>query len=350
MSAVSVRGAHKSFGTTVVLDGVDLEVASGSVAAVLGPSGCGKTTLLRVIAGFERLHAGTVTVDGREVASAVTHVPPEQRRVGIVPQEGALFPHLSVAGNVGYGLGRDETHDRVEEVLELVGLGGLGARMPHELSGGQQQRVAVARALAPRPPVILLDEPFSALDSGLRAGLREDIRAALNADGATAIIVTHDQTEALSIADTVAVMRAGRIVQSAPPRVLYHHPVDLELAQFVGEALIIAGTMRDGVAHTRLGRLPTSGPGREGDVTVVVRPEQLRLEILRAGALPADGAAVGTVVGLTYHGHDALLRVQLEGQPVEEVSARVLSTEAHGRVGQRVAVRVTGSALTYCPV
>ena len=201
---------------------------SGSLAAVLGPSGCGKTTLLRIIAGFLRADAGTVTVGGRTLSGPGVHLPPERRRIGIVPQEGALFPHLSVARNISFGLtGLDRARSRrTEEMLGLVGLAGYGDRMPHELSGGQQQRIALARALAPEPQLVLLDEPFNALDSALRAGVRADVRAALRATGATAVLVTHDQQDAFT-ADLVAVVRDGRVAQCDTPQELYRHPADL---------------------------------------------------------------------------------------------------------------------------
>ena len=206
---LTLRAVAKAFGRTQALAGLDLSVSFGALVAVLGPSGCGKTTMLRCIAGFERIDSGEITLDGRLVAGGRVHVPAHRRRVAVVPQEGALFPHLSVGDNVAYGLDRTARRSgRVAEVLALVGLAGFEQRMPHELSGGQQQRVAVARALAPRPPLVLLDEPFSALDASLRIEVRADVREALRADNATAILVTHDQDEALSTADQVTVMRA----------------------------------------------------------------------------------------------------------------------------------------------
>src|SRR5690606_15057930 len=253
------------------------DVPAGALTAVLGPSGCGKTTLLRCVAGFERVDAGEIRVGTRLVAGPRLHAAPERRRVAVVPQEGALFPHLSVAGNVAYGLDRAARRSgRVEEVLALVGLAGYGDRMPHQLSGGQQQRVAVARALAPRPPLVLLDEPFSALDASLRAELRHDVRQALRADGATAVLVTHDQGEALSMADRVAVMRDGRIVQYGTPAEVYGQPVDAWVADFVGEAVLLPARADDAVAHTPLGPVACAGADR-GEVTVLIRPEQVRV-------------------------------------------------------------------------
>ena len=304
--ALRVRDVRKAFDAPV-LTGLDLDVPVGSLVALLGPSGCGKTTLLRLVAGFEPADGGSIEVDGRTVDGPGGSVPPERRRVGVVPQEGALFPHLSVAANVGFGLPRAERRGaRVEEVLELVGLAGLGARRPHELSGGQQQRVAVARALAPAPALVLLDEPFSALDAGLRANVRAEVRASLRAAGASAVLVTHDQQEALSIADVVAVMRDGRVVQAAEPWELYSRPADVGVATFIGEAVVLDGDGRGGRATTPLGTLVLETP-HEGPVVVVVRPEQLEVA-------PADLPAVDAlVVDRVFYGHDALLRLQLPG-------------------------------------
>ncbi len=309
MSELVVRGLEKGFGGPAVLRGLDLAVASGTLCAVLGPSGCGKTTLLRIVAGFETPDRGTVALDGRVVSLPGAAVPPERRRIGVVPQEGALFPHLTVAGNVGFGLPRSERRSgRVEAMLELVGLAGVGTRMPAELSGGQQQRVALARALAPKPALVLLDEPFSALDTGLRAALREDVRAALRAAGATAVLVTHDQQEALSVADTVAVLRDGVVVQVAAPHELYAAPRDLGVATFVGEAVILPATAREGRAETLLGALTLragAGPGPAvGEGQVVLRPEQLLLG-------PRGSGVPARVRGTTFYGHDALIELEV---------------------------------------
>ncbi len=312
MSELAVSGVRKSFGPTTVLDGVDLTVGEGELAAVLGPSGCGKTTLLRIVAGFERPDAGSVVIGGRTVAGPQHGLPPERRRVGIVPQEGALFPHLTVAANVGFGLRRRSGRAaRVADVLDLVGLDGYGQRMPHELSGGQQQRVALARALAPEPALVLLDEPFSALDTGLRAALRADVRSVLRAAGTTAVLVTHDQQEALSVADVVAVLHAGRILQEASPAELYAAPRDLAVAMFVGEAVVLDGAVRDGAADCALGRLPLRpGSAASGPGSVVIRPEQVLIG-------PAGSGIAARVVGRSYFGHDALVTLRLAGRDGE---------------------------------
>ncbi len=337
MSELVVRGVTKSFGDHPVLRGVDLTVPAGTLAAVLGPSGCGKTTLLRVVAGFENPDAGVVSIGGAVVAGSGRVLPPERRRVGIVPQEGALFPHLSVGANVGFGLPRGRRRGpRVDEMLELVGLAGFGGRMPHQLSGGQQQRVALARALAPDPELVLLDEPFSALDTGLRAAVREDVRAALRATGATAVLVTHDQQEALSMASLVAVLQGGRVVQAAAPTDLYAVPADLAVATFLGEAVVLPAVLNGSGARCALGVLPvrTGGGGapasKEG--SVLLRPEQV--------VLGPPGAGVSArVTGVQFFGHDALVRLALVGTDVPVV-ARTLGRQpvrADDEVGLTVA-------------
>ena len=334
----SFRGERRCDGITTVLHGVGLDVAPGALLAVLGPSGCGKTTLLRVIAGFERADAGRVEVAGRVVADDATHVAPERRRVGVVPQEQALFPHLDVAGNVGYGLAPTERRsgERVQQMLELAGLTGFDRRMPHELSGGQQQRVALARALAPGPSVVLLDEPFGGLDAALRVTIRGQVRAMLRATGATAVLVTHDQEEALSVADRVAVMRDGRVVQDGTPAEVYADPVDVGVATFVGEANILPGTADSRGVATALGRLRLRRPVAAGPVTVVVRPEQVTL---RPGV---SGAAV--VVDRLYFGHDAMLTLRFDDATT--VQARV-TRGGTLEPGQRADVSCREPVLAY---
>ena len=345
MSELVVRGLEKSFGSVRVLEELDLVVPAGRLAAVLGPSGCGKTTLLRIVAGFETADRGTVVLDGVQVAGPGMHLPPERRRVGVVPQEGALFPHLTVAGNVGFGLSRAQRRaGRIDELLGLVGLGGFGYRMPYELSGGQQQRIALARALAPEPALVLLDEPFSALDTGLRAAVREDVRSALRAAGATAVLVTHDQEEALSMADLVAVMWSGHIAQAAPPGELYAAPADLEVATFVGDAVVFDAVATATGADSPLGPLRLNDAAARGPGRVVVRPEQVIL-----GGAGAEGAVVGTVVATAFYGHDALVRlaVAVPGGTVP-VSARCQGMPPDLEIGRSVGVRVVGP-VTFFP-
>ena len=246
---VSVRDARKEFNRLAAVRNVSFELQQGQLMALLGPSGCGKTTTLRLIAGFERLDDGEIEIGGRIVAGKGLHLPPEKRRIGMVFQEYALFPHLSVDQNVRFGLHSypDDPQRRVAAVLELVGLSGFGPRMPHELSGGQQQRVALACALAPQPELVLLDEPFSNLDAGLRVRVRAEVRSILRQANATAIFVTHDQEEALSLVDTVAVMIDGTIRQAARPQALYRQPADRDVAAFLGDANFLPG-IAQGVA------------------------------------------------------------------------------------------------------
>jgi iron(III) transport system ATP-binding protein len=343
-ASLSVAGLSKAFGDSSVLARLDLEVPVGSLTAVLGPSGCGKTTLLRLLGGFEHADAGSIRLGERVLCDAATHLAPEHRAMGFVPQEGALFPHLDVAANVGFGLPRAQRRGRVEELLALVGLEGLQKRLPHQLSGGQQQRVALARALAPEPGLVLLDEPFDALDAGLRAQVRGEVREALRAAGATALLVTHDQEEALSLADTVAVMRGGRIVQAADPQTLYRDPVDAEVAVFVGEAVLLQGRLDGGHAETFLGRLPTRGADTaDGDwATLMLRPEQ----ILCREPMAAANGAHGRVLSTAFYGHDATARIALEGPDRREVVARAAG-HLLPQAGEEVAIAVEGTALAY---
>jgi iron(III) transport system ATP-binding protein len=311
---------------------------------VLGPSGCGKTTLLRLVAGFEQPDAGGVEIGGRVVVGPRAWTPPESRRCGMVFQESALFPHLDVAGNVGFGLPRRGRDERVAEMVALVGLAGLQRRMPHELSGGQQQRVALARALAPDPTLILLDEPFSNLDATLRAELRVEVREILRGAGATALLVTHDQAEALEISDRVAVMRAGRIEQVTTPDELYLRPANRFVARFVGEANLLAGEVRDGEVQTLAGRFPT-GNGAPADgsrAEVLLRPEQLQMLEVERLASPPRPETVLTVVRRVFHGsevHHVLLGA--EGLELEASTPSSATVE----LGTRVVVRARASGV-----
>lgn len=294
MSDVRISGLYKAFDGHTVLHGVDLTVRRGTLLALLGPSGSGKTTLLRVLCGFEHADAGTIEIDGRRVVANHLHVPSEQRRIGYVAQEGALFPHLSVADNITFGLpwAQRRARYRVAEMLELVGLpASFAARAPQQLSGGQQQRVALARALAPSPTLVMLDEPFSSLDAALRLETREAVAAALAASGATAVLVTHDQSEALSLGDEVAVLWRGQLLQTAPPERLYRQPATRELAAFIGEAVIVPGQARHGRVKCILGELPLIEAAIDGPVDVMVRPEQIRLRHAGHAPEPTDGTA-----------------------------------------------------------
>ena len=300
---ICTHGVTKRFGEVAAVHESDLCVERGEFVALLGPSGCGKTTLLRLIAGFERPDAGEIAIEDRPVAGPGTFVPPERRRVGMVFQDYALFPHLTVSENVGFGVRSGDRPARVVELLRLVGLAGYERRYPHELSGGEQQRVALARALAPRPSVVLLDEPWSNIDPLLRAAMREELAEILRAIEVTVLFVTHDREEAFSIADRIALMRGGRIVQSGAPEDIYFAPSDRWVAGFVGEGNFVRGKLDGGLVETLLGRFPVEKANGAREVEILVRPELLELR--------PDPAGSGEVVAREFRGHDVLYRVRL---------------------------------------
>jgi iron(III) transport system ATP-binding protein len=333
-----VDGLTKSFGRQRVLDDVSLTVPPRSITAVLGPSGCGKTTMLRILAGFESADGGRVALAGRELVGPRAWVAPQDRRIGLLPQEGALFPHLSVGGNVGFGLppGTDRA-TAIDRWLEIVGLAGTAGRRPEELSGGMQQRVALARALAADPALILLDEPFSSLDAALRMTVREEIAWVLRDAGTTAVLVTHDQAEALSLADTVVLLLGGRVEQIGPPAQLYHRPVSLAAAAFVGEIVELAGVAVGGQVTSALGRLPVRGTVADGPVTVALRPEQVSV------AASATGVPV-RVVEHRYYGPDTVIRARL-------ASGELVAIRTPGYAprppGDEIELAVSGDVLAY---
>lgn len=355
-AAVTVRSVTKAFGTHTVLAEVDLDVPAGSMTAVLGPSGSGKTTLLRILAGFEHPDAGTVTIGDQVASTASRQLNPAARRIGYVPQEGALFPHLNVAANIGFGLPRRQRQARVDELLKMTGLTDLAGRYPHQLSGGQQQRVALARALAPAPQVVLLDEPFSSLDAAMRAAVRRDVAGILEAAGTTSILVTHDQDEALSLADRVAIIHDGRVHQEGTPREVYTQPADATVAKFLGDANLIPGRLigRDEVGdtaniggdgavtvETALGRLaatPAAGAFATDtdEALVLVRPEQVKI-------VPGGDAAV---LSVDYYGHDALVTVGLGAGALERIVVRRTAGEVPSQ-GDRVNVSVSGPVVAW---
>lgn len=330
---VRLAGVHHDYGDAPVLHNVDLEVASGETMVLLGPSGCGKTTLLRIIAGLERATAGSVSIGDRRVTGPDAWVPPEGRRVGMVFQDWALFPHLTVGANVGYGLPRGERDGpRVRKALAMVGLADLVDRMPSTLSGGQQQRVALARALAPEPGVLLLDEPFSNLDTVLRVEVRTEVHRLLRELGITSIFVTHDQEEAFVLGERVAVMREGLVVQVATPRELYTAPADRGIAEFVGSGTILETQATGGMAESPIGPVPVGVD--TGPVDLLLRPEQLAIR---------DGANASVEL-VEYYGHDAMVFVS-----AGDLQLRVrCGPDFTVRRGDRVAVEFVGrEAVTF---
>jgi iron(III) transport system ATP-binding protein len=341
VTGLRVEGLTMSFGELRVLDGLDLTVDDG-ITAVLGPSGCGKTTLLRLVAGFLDPAGGTIEIGGRVVAGAGRRVPARSRKVGYVPQEGALFPHLDVAANIAFGLPRGlrgglRGGPRVEEMLSLVELpASVAGRYPHELSGGQQQRVALARALAPDPALVLLDEPFSSLDAGLREDTGRAVVRALHASDATALLVTHDQGEALSLADQVAVMSRGRFLQVSTPADIYLRPASPSVAGFMGHATLLEGFASGGQASCPLGVVQLLD-AHDGPVLLAIRPEQVT--VATEGGVPAE------VLDVSYFGHDATLRARVPGSEAVAI-ARVPA----GHVptpGTTVCLRVSGEVLAF---
>ena len=341
MNRVAVRcvGLTKEFGDVMAVKELDLTVEQGQVLAVLGPSGCGKTTALRLIAGFETPDAGTVEIGGRIVAGPRTLLAPEKRQVGMVFQEYALFPHLSVVDNIAYGLPRGpERADRVKDVMSLASLDGLENRMPHQLSGGQQQRVALARALAPKPEVLLLDEPFSNLDAVLRTQVRQETRDILKASGATAIFVTHSREEAMVIGDLIAVMNQGRVEQVDTPQRIFHAPATRFVASFMGIADFLPAHLSDGTLNTELGSTPLpKGLTDENHVEMMVRPDDVNLRPSESGQ--------SVITERTFQGAFYLYRVALPSGSV--VHCLEPHTEEHA-LGTRVDVRLNGRHPPLC--
>ncbi|OYV36135.1 MAG: ABC transporter ATP-binding protein [Rhodospirillales bacterium 20-64-7] len=340
---LEVDGLTKGFGSPVLRD-ISFALEAGSLTAFLGASGSGKTTLLRLIAGFEQPDAGEIRLGGALIASPRLSVRPERRGIGYVAQEGALFPHLSVADNITFGLPRAARRARtgVVRLLEMVGLPtGFADRAPQQLSGGEQQRVALARALAPAPALVLLDEPFSALDAGLRAQTRAAVAAALAAAGATAILVTHDQAEALSMGARVGVLQAGTLKQLSPPHTLYRAPADAALARFVGDAVALPAIAQRGMAACELGPVRLAGTVADGPVELMIRPEQIR--IARNSSAGGVKARLGQV---TFYGHDATVQLHLTQAPDALVTARAFS-DSLPPAGSDVWVHVAGDVIAY---
>ena len=340
MTLLDLENISKRYGAVQALDGVSLAVRAGSRAAVVGPSGSGKTTLLRIIAGFEFPDSGRVRFDGALLAEGPVGVPAHRRGIGIVSQDGALFPHLSVADNIAFGFerGAPDRQKRIADLLEMVELEDfMATRRPHQLSGGQQQRVALARALGRRPRLMLLDEPFSALDTGLRENMRKAVSRVLQAAGITAILVTHDQGEALSFADQVAVLREGRLVQAGSPQTLYRHPRDRETALFLGDAVLLPAIVRNGFADCALGRVAVEGD-HSGKVEIMLRPEQIR--VVADSASPQNG---GRVVDVQFGGAVCTVAVALADVALPPILIKT-SSVALPAPGDLVRLDVAGRA------
>jgi iron(III) transport system ATP-binding protein len=339
-TVLELDGVTRRFDTEAAVDQLSLSVREGELLTLLGPSGCGKTTTLRLLAGLERPDSGTIRVRDEVVAGEDRFVTPEDRNIGLIFQDFALFPHLSVAANVAYGI-QDRPDDaidrRVEELLDLVGLSAYGDYSPDSLSGGQRQRVALARSLAPEPDVLLLDEPFSNLDVGLRTEMREEVRRILKAAGVTAISVTHDQEEALSISDRVGVMHDGRLEQVGRPEAVFQNPASRFVAHFLGHAGFVTGRREDGAVSTVLGsidpgRLVGYEPAMDGStIDVLVRPDDL-------GISEAASGADGRIIHRQYTGPSFVYRIELETGDV--VHAQVNHVDRF-EVGQAVAVELT---------
>ena len=349
MSTLELKSVSRFFGAFAAIENFSLSVPAGGRAAIVGPSGSGKTTLLRLIAGFEVPDLGSITLGDTTLADNATFIPAHRRLIGYVPQDGALFPHLSVGENIGFGLPRsmEKRSQRIDELLEMVSLNSnMAQRWPHELSGGQQQRVALARALAQSPRLMLLDEPFSALDSGLRASMRKAVTQVLGDAGVTAILVTHDQEEALSFGHQLAVIRQGRLVQAGAPKALYFRPVDEDTATFLGDALVFPADIQNGWAQCPLGKVRVDSPKASGQGQVMLRPEQLHLR--HGQALPPDtDGCFGTVLSSDFGGDKCSVMVQLEA-PHADASALSIHVRVPAMdcpdIGTRVHIGVSGGA------
>lgn len=312
---LALRGLTRRFDDVMAVDGISIDVAEGDVVCLLGPSGCGKTTTLRIAAGIERQDSGSVMVDGKTVSDEQTHVPPERRSIGLMFQDFALFPHMTAADNVSFGLRRVPDKDRLAgEYLERVGLGGYGAKYPHMLSGGEQQRVALARALAPKPRIMLMDEPFSGLDKRLRDDVRDEALAILKEEGTAVLLVTHEPEEAMRMADRIALMRGGRIVQMGAPYHIYNRPVDRQAAAFFSDINVVHGIVKDRQTETPFGRFLAPGMVDGADVEVIVRPQHLRVHSGSEPDATAENgmAAPGAVVRARFMGSQSLIEVRMD--------------------------------------
>jgi iron(III) transport system ATP-binding protein len=338
VKALEVQQVSKRFTGNPVVKEFSLDLETGEFVTLLGPSGCGKTTILRLLAGFERPDSGTIRISGEVIASKNSFLSPDKRRVGMVFQDYALFPHVNVLGNIGFGLKTNpkEKEKRAEEMLHLVGLQGLGERMPHELSGGQQQRVALARALAPKPHIMLLDEPFSNLDTALRQQVRAEVRAILREAGTSTLFVTHDQEEALSLSDRVAVIFEGELAQVGTPFELYTRPISRKVAAFIGESNFVKAEAYGSRAQCGLGELRLLTP-KTGSVELLIRPDMLNL-------LPTDEGTPAVITWREYYGHNQ--RVGLRLPDGTDLVART-DTQIIYKLGEQIRVSVYAPLLAF---
>jgi iron(III) transport system ATP-binding protein len=332
MNALELHSISKSYGSHQALENINLSVPTGSRTVIVGPSGSGKTTLLRMIAGFEFPDTGRLSLNGQTLVDDTHEVPAHQRLIGYVPQDGALFPHMTVAANIGFGLSikGSAKQERIAELMDSVALNSnMANRWPHELSGGQQQRVALARALAQQPRLMLLDEPFSALDTGLRGAMRKMVARLLTEAGVTTILVTHDQSEARSIAAQLAVMRDGRLVQSGHPLDLYRYPEDEQTALFLGDAVVMPARIEAGWAHCDLGRIPVNNHRNNKSAQIMLRPEQLQLVSIQPSPTEAAGCRA-VVTERDFSGNTCTLTVELEALASGQQPGRTLMVRSSG--------------------
>lgn len=339
MAFIRLQNVSKTYGQTRAVRDLDLTLRRGVITVLLGRSGCGKTTTLRLIAGLEKPDSGNIWIGDQQVSGDQVWASATQRKIGMVFQDYALFPHLTVAQNIGFGIPDKTTAERdarTADLLDLVGLTGMENRYPHQLSGGQQQRVALARALAPAPNVMLLDEPFSNLDASLRQSMREEVRHILHEAGVTTVFVTHDQEEALRLADDLVVMDEGRVLQCGPPEEVYRYPATLQIAQFLAKVNVLAGEAKEGVVETALGRLPLHNPSLAGAVDVVLLPETISLTPDPHGAL--------LVERVSYFGFHKLVTVRLENGAT--LQARTWS-HVNIAVGERVQATVATAVVAF---
>lgn len=347
MSTLDLREITKSYSAVKVLESIDLQVNPGSRTAIVGPSGSGKTTLLRIIAGFETPDSGQVMLQGQTLFDGRTQIPAHKRGIGFVPQDGALFPHFTVAGNIAYGLtgGKREKQIRTDELMERVALDRrLATLWPHELSGGQQQRVALARALAQKPVLMLLDEPFSALDTALRASTRKAVADLLAQTRIASILVTHDQSEALSFADQVAVMRNGKLAHVGAPQALYLRPADEMTATFLGETLLLDAHLEYGKALCALGRIPADDEFRSGSARIMLRPEQIRITPLD-GTEPSSQTCLARVTRIDFAGFISTLNLEIAGNH-QVIEIKTVSKSGIA-VGSTVGINIEGLAHVF---